>query len=123
MMGWLLNFLSSRSFRVYFEGEESSEKNSNSGVPQGSILSPLLFNILMSDLPISEGVNMSVYADDVSLYVIDEDPVVAMHRLEGHIRQLKSWAVEWGQEFNSEKKLKLCYLIKVQASHITINLI
>ena len=51
MLRWLQAYLTGRSFRVSVAGSLSSAHLTRSGVPQGSILSPLLFNVLLQDLP------------------------------------------------------------------------
>jgi len=51
MLRWLRDYLSDRSFKVFFEGEYSTLRKIKAGVPQGAILSPLLFNVVMSDIP------------------------------------------------------------------------
>ena len=50
MLRWLKVYLNDRRFQVFFEGELSSMRRIGSGVPQGAILSPTLFNILMHDI-------------------------------------------------------------------------
>ena len=107
MLGWLQSYLKDRSFRVFFEGEQSSLKSIKSGVPQSSILSPLLFNVLMSDLPSAESVQMSVYADDLALFSVNRNPEAAWNNIQRHILNLNNWANKWGQQFNTEKKIKL----------------
>jgi hypothetical protein len=50
MLRWLRMYLSDRRFQVFFEGEFSSVRKMCSGVPEGAILSPTLFNVLMHDI-------------------------------------------------------------------------
>ena len=68
---WLSNYLNSRLQRVVIGGTESSWLPVKSGVPQGSILGPLLFLVFINDLfsvPLSEGSTIMVYADDILLF-------------------------------------------------------
>ncbi|KAF2365920.1 hypothetical protein FHG87_003333 [Trinorchestia longiramus] len=51
----LHSYLTNRSFQVYFEGSYSSVRRARSDVPRGGILSPMLFNLMMSDIPIQTG--------------------------------------------------------------------
>ena len=51
ILAWLQEFLRDRSYKVYFEGEFSESRKMSSGVPQGSILSPMLFNLMLSSIP------------------------------------------------------------------------
>ena len=101
--GKLLNvikdFLTGRSFRVSVEGKLSSLKKILSGIPQGSVLGPLLFIIFINDLPNYVKSSIRLFADDLKLIgnagnrnVIDED-----------LRQLEQWEREWLLEFNHDK--------------------
>lgn len=64
---WMSNFLQGRNFHVAVGGALSSPRPVYRGMPQGSVLSPLLFSVLPSDLPSIQGVHTLVYADDVAL--------------------------------------------------------
>ncbi|KAG0728303.1 putative RNA-directed DNA polymerase from transposon X-element [Chionoecetes opilio] len=67
---WLKDFLSGRAARVAFQGETSQLHQHENGTPQGSILSPFLFNILMEELislPLPPGTKLLCYADDLAL--------------------------------------------------------
>ena len=68
ILGWLRSYLQDRSFKILFEGHESSVRKVTSGVPQGGILSPLLFNVLMSDFPEGNNISTSIFADDIAIY-------------------------------------------------------
>lgn len=65
-------FLSHRTFQVTVDGQLSNIKSIEAGVPQGSVLGPILFNIYTSDIPRMEGVNLALYADDIVVYTSDK---------------------------------------------------
>ena len=68
---WLQNYLTSRSQQVVLDGFSSDPVAVTSGVPQGSILGPLLFNIFMnsiSTVPLSANCHLALYADDILIY-------------------------------------------------------
>ena len=69
----LKNYLSGRLQRVVLNGKPSSWRPVLAGVPQGSILGPLLFLVYINDLPNELKSNGKLFADDTSLFTIVKD--------------------------------------------------
>ncbi|KAI8504383.1 hypothetical protein Bbelb_175010 [Branchiostoma belcheri] len=67
---WIRNFLTHRRQRVVVNGQASSWKAVTSGVPQGSVLGPLLFSMFVSDIPDELHNFVSLFADDTKIYAI-----------------------------------------------------
>jgi len=59
------------------------------GVPQGSILGPILYTIFTADLPESEQKLTATYADDTAILASHEDPIVATSKLQTHLHRLE----------------------------------
>lgn len=97
---WIQNFLSDRYFRVRVGEAYSSDKPVKSGVPQGSVLGPLLFCVYTSDLPLIISSKVSIYADDTKLYV---NPIVNQHVLQHDLDTILKWSLEWLLPLNIEK--------------------
>jgi hypothetical protein len=76
------DYLERRSFTVALDGSESEKKVIRAGVPQGSILGPVLFNLFINDLPIHERVETATYADDTALYSSSWSPEIISERLQ-----------------------------------------
>ena len=64
----IYSFLAQRSFRVKMDGAFSGWRPMLAGVPQGSLLSPLLHNLYTSDIPKSIVSELALYADDICIY-------------------------------------------------------
>ena len=103
---WLTNFLTKRKMRVVLEGEMSGEVPVESGVPQGTVLGPLLFLLHINDLPDRVKSTVRLFADDCLLYreiLTPQDH----DTLQQDLRCLETWAKEWGMRFNASK----CYIL------------
>ena len=69
---WFKSYLSNRQQFVSFNGHLSDKKLISCGVPQGSVLGPLLFLIYINDLPnISKVLNFDLFADDTNIYTMN----------------------------------------------------
>ena len=78
LLNWFANYLSNRKQRVINRKKKmSSYLNVTAGVPQGSILGPLLFLIYINDIVLELNCSIRLFADDTSLYIIVENPLVA----------------------------------------------
>lgn len=90
LLAWIAAFLDNRSFRVRVDGHLSSEKVVTSGVPQGSVLGPLLFVLYISDLCRLMKVQNEWFADDAKCY---GDPILL--DLQAELDILSEWSVDW----------------------------
>ena len=74
----------------------------NSGVPQGSVLGPLLFLVHINDL--ENGIKSSIkfFADDTSLFSIVKAPVTSADDLNQDLQLISRWALQWKMSFNPD---------------------
>ena len=68
LLNWLTSFLQNRSQEVIVEGMNSSSCNVTLGVPQGSVLGPVLFLIYVNDIGLNIHSEIRLFADDILLY-------------------------------------------------------
>ncbi|KAL4148804.1 hypothetical protein QTP88_002957 [Uroleucon formosanum] len=94
------SYLTDRYFQIRLGSCTSDLAPINAGVPQGAILSPLLFNIYSSDQPTSQDTLVADYADDKAIMSIHENPVTASANLQSHLDQLSQWYTKWRIKLN-----------------------
>ena len=95
----LENYLSVRLQRVVLNGQTSSWRPVLAGVPQGSILGPLLFLIYINDLPDELKSNAKLFADDTSLFSIVKDENESANALSYDLSQISKWVFNWKMLF------------------------
>ena len=99
---WVSNFLTSRTQKVVLEGETSGLVDVISGVPQGTVLGPLLFLLYVNDISSHVSSKMRLFADDGLLYREIKSPVDAA-LLQNDLDSLCRWESEWEMKFNQDK--------------------
>ena len=98
----LENYLSGRYQRVVLNGQTSSWRPVLTGVPQGSIVSPLLFLIYINDLPNDLESNAKLSADDTSLFTIVKDKKESANILNNDLLLISRWTYNWKMIFNPD---------------------
>ncbi|MCG8113671.1 MAG: reverse transcriptase domain-containing protein [Candidatus Thiodiazotropha taylori] len=107
VLKWFTNYLSGRRQRVVLNGESSDWVEVEAGVPQGSILGPLLFLLYINDIVKNICCSIRLFADDTSLYVIVERPDQAAQLLNADLQTISNWAEDWLVEFNTKKTMAM----------------
>ena len=105
ILNWFTSYLTGRQQRVLVHDATSDSLTVTSGVPQESILGPLLFLIYMNDLPSSvssPSVDVSLFADDTKCFSIIQAPRDA-HILNTELNNVEKWAYSGRLKFNTQK--------------------
>ena len=113
---WIEQFLTDRTQQVVVENKFSALTPVISGVPQGSVLHPLLFLLFINDLPISIDSPVKLYADDVLMYRSIND--ISDHQiLQDDLNQLVHWSTIWLMPFNLNRYEHLIITNKLSISY------
>ena len=96
------HYLSNRKQCVVLNGSRSRYSRIKSGVPQDSVLGPLLSHIFINDLERNIKSNIKFFADDTMLFSIVNDPAISANDLNQDLHIIQQWAYQWKMEFNPD---------------------
>ena len=113
ILSWFSSYLSERRQKVILPGTESDWNYIHAGVPQGSILGPLLFLLYINDIVNDIGSNIRLFADDTSLFLVVDNPDTAAQTLNSDLEKISKWAKTWLVKFNPAKTESLLISRKV----------
>ena len=99
VLKWVGSFLSNRIQKVKVKDAISDEAAVLSGIPQGSVLGPILFTIYINDLPDNVSSACKIFADDTKLYSTTDNHA----NLQIDINHLTEWSEKWQLLFNASK--------------------
>ena len=113
LLNWIKEFLTGRKQRVEINGYKSEWRDVTSGVPQGSVIGPLLFVLYINDLPDRVKAEIYLFADDTKMYCkITEN---GMSTLQEDLNKLQIWSDTWLLKFHPDK----CKVLKVHKGNKT----
>ena len=104
LLKWFSNYLMNRKQLVSINGNHSTILPVSSGVPQGSILGPLLFLVYINDLPqYVDNCKVFLFADDTKCCHQIRSFFSDISDLQASINRLSDWSMKWGLHFNDSK--------------------
>jgi len=106
------SYLYERYFETKINGETSSRFHIHSGVPQGSILDPLLYVLYTSDLPVSKETILGTFADDTAIFATHADPTIASLNLQEHLNIIEKWLKKWKIKVNESKSSHITFTLR-----------
>ena len=108
--GWIQAFLTDRKQKVVVDGAESTSESVLSGVPQGTVMGPLLFLLYINDLPQSIKSQVRLFADDALIYHVIHNQ--SDHEtLQADLQHLETWQRNWLMQFNPSNDPSAQYFI------------
>ena len=124
MTRWPLDFLVGRVIQVNVNGFMSNQINPKAGVPQGSVLSPLIFLVYVNNLPSPHHKqnSLSQFADDTAQWVFSLNVRFAARCLQQDLLHLAMWYAKWKIKLNPEKTQVIIFSRSVLARKTEANL-
>lgn len=108
----LESYLSQRHFLVRHGEAYSTLVPIEAGVPQGSILGPLLYLIYTHDLPTTKDTEIATFADDTAIMASHQNPEMASHLLQIHLNKIEEWLKLWRIKANNSKSVHITFTLK-----------
>lgn len=121
---WVMDFLFGRKIQVRVGKEYSHEYTVENGTPQGSVCSPLLFNIMINDIfsQIEQSIGKSLYADDGALWIRGRNVSFVQKKIQNAIFEVEKWANKWGFKLSVAKTQVICFSRRHKTTSLALKL-
>jgi hypothetical protein len=118
----LKSYISDRYIQVKYHNAYSRYKLAKSGIPQGSVLGPLLYLLYTADLPTTNNTTIATFADDTALLATNSDPALASQQLQYHLDLQQGWSYKWKMKINQRKSSQMTITTKrMNCPPVTVN--
>jgi retron-type reverse transcriptase len=117
----LKSYLTNRHFRVRHEDLYSELKLIKAGVPQGSVLRPVLYLLYINDVPTTSNSTTATFADDTAVMAIGETVDISTRKLQSAVNKIAIWARKWRVKLNESKSVHIDFTNKIKQQPIFIN--
>lgn len=118
----LKSYIDERHFLVRYQDEYTDIHTITSGVPQGSVLGPILYILFTSDYPTSRDTTIATFADDTTLIASHRDPRIASRILQTHLYKTQNWLRRWRIKANELKSVQVTFTTKKETCPpVTLN--
>lgn len=121
------SYLEDRHFLVKFKDEITKLHPIKSGVPQGSVLGPMLYTLFTADLPLTKNTLTATFADDTAVLATHQNPVKASKYLQESLDNIEIWLKKWRLKANETKSIHVTFTLRkgscppvmLNAQHLT----
>jgi hypothetical protein len=108
-------FLPDQNVSIQVDGSVSEPKQLKAGTPQGAVLSPCLFNLMLQDIPQEDGIILHIYADDITISCSGTNVTDVRNMIQRYLNKFVQWCDQWGMQINSQKTSMQHYTSKKMA--------
>jgi len=108
---WIKDYLANRTIQVKVSNTTSSKYQIKNGTPQGSIISPILFILMLTDFPktTDQTLKTSLFADDSAIWKSGRNITYITKKLQVHINKIIKWTNNWGFVINPTKTYTIIF--------------
>ena len=109
MFNFIKSFLTNRTFQVRIDSSYSHTKKLENGLPQGSILSPILFSIMINDLPNVLTCPAALFADDCCFWEVGTNINQLNNTVQKNLNRVNEWCSKWGFKVSKSKSAAVLF--------------
>lgn len=109
----LQSYISDRYFRIKQDDEYSEIKPIHAGVPQGSVLGPILYLLYTNDLPTLQHNTIATFADDTAIMSLGKNNLESTEKLQAALNDIHSWTKKWRIKLNESKSVHVDFTNKL----------
>jgi len=118
----LESYLTDRKFRVKDQETYSDYYPIQAGVPQGSVLAPLLYLIYTADIPVPANSFIGAFADDTAIMTSDKSQFKANIKLQKSLDKIYKWTTDWKIKLNETKSNHVTFTLRRSNSNLRVYL-
>uniref|UniRef100_A0A8C2HUK7 Uncharacterized protein n=1 Tax=Cyprinus carpio TaxID=7962 RepID=A0A8C2HUK7_CYPCA len=124
MYRWIKEFLLGRAIKVRIGNSYSEKFMIENGTPQGSIVSPLLFSIMINDVfeDLENGLGFSLFADDGAIWKRGRNIAFMVKKVQEAIKVVEEWSYRWGFKFSVDKTKIMFFTRKKVGGEVNLKL-
>jgi len=115
LFGLLRSYLEGRYFVVAIGAVVSTRRPVMAGVPQGSVLGPVLYDWYTNDMPVERNVQLALYADDAMFRATSANTRMSTVYMQRQMTALQPWLRKWRIKVNSSKSTAICFTRRAYA--------
>ena len=114
LLEWIQDYLKDRMQRVVINGQKSEWTGIKAGVPQGSVLGPLLFLVFINDIVhVVNNCEIRIFADDTCLHIVVDNKDDAARLFNEDLQAIETWANRWLVDFSAPKTESMTISTKI----------
>ena len=118
-LAWFNSYLSDRTQQVHISGKLSTTRDIKAGVPQGSVLEPLLFILFINDLPLHiDFCELDLYADDATMTASSSSLSMLFNFMRSDLHNFLNWCVDNDMTLNLAKTIAMSLFSKQNINRI-----